>query len=285
MKILYFGDPAGGNALLDRGLDLVGVIHGRRGGVGLRRFIPRVRHLSRWSLPDLEAIQPALAKLEPDLLVACFYPERIPKTVLSLAPGINVHPSDLPRWRGPDPCSWAIRAGDQSTAICVHWLTAGLDEGDVLKRVPIEILPRESAGRLAERLQAQGADEIADVALSLSRGEQMEATPQRGDPSWAPLTDIDDWEIDWTRSADEVSCLVRAAAPDPGAFTGIGRELLVILTCTPVQAGQFQFLEPGTPYVVDDCAHIRCGEGAVRLGRMYLGRRALNGQALARVLT
>jgi methionyl-tRNA formyltransferase len=285
MNILFFGDPAGGNALLDAGLTLVGVVHGRRGGAGLRRFIPRVRHLPRWSLPNLTDIAHLLSELKPDLIVASFYPERIPESVLAIAPGINVHPSDLPRWRGPDPCAWAIRAGDSQTAICVHWLTAGLDEGDVLRRTPVTIRPHESAGRLAERLQAQGALEIAEVAQALAQGQELEATPQTGEPSWAPLTHDDDWEIDWNRSAEEVACFVRAAAPDPGAFTGIGRELLVILSCRAVDAGQFDVLEPGTPFVVNEWAHIRCREGALRLGRMYLGRRSLNGHALARVLT
>jgi hypothetical protein len=194
VKILYFGDPAGGNALLDRGLTLVGVVHGRRGGPGIRRFMPRVKHLPRWSLPDLVATRDVLAALQPDLIVAAFYPQRIPAEVLSIAPGVNVHPSDLPRWRGPDPCVWAIRAGDTETAVCVHWLTSGLDEGDVLRRLPVTIGRRETGGRLAERLQALGAEAVADVAASLAGGAAITAHAQAGAFTWAPLIAAEEWE-------------------------------------------------------------------------------------------
>ncbi|MCA9546814.1 MAG: methionyl-tRNA formyltransferase, partial [Myxococcales bacterium] len=116
-RILYFGDPQGALALLDRGVPLVGVVHGRPGGPGWQALVPRVRHLPRWFKPDLEApeVVAALAALKPTLLVSGFYPRRIPPPVLALAPGVNVHPSDLPRWRGPDPAWWAIREGDAHT--------------------------------------------------------------------------------------------------------------------------------------------------------------------------
>jgi len=234
-------------------------------------------------LDDPEIVA-ALTALEPRLIVAAFYPRLIPQAVLDIAPGINVHPSDLPRWRGPDPCSWAIRAGDFETAICVHWLTEALDEGDVLYRETVNIGPRESAGRLAGRVEALGAERVSDVAVMLLSGAPLEAHPQRGEVTWAPLVDPDDWEIDWNGDAETVGCFVRAASPDPGAYTGIGDELLVIYAGAPVDAGSFTALAPGTPYVRDGRVYIRCSDGAYRLDRVRLGRRSMTGRALARLL-
>ena len=149
-RILYLGDPAGGLALLERQLNVVGVIHGRRGGRGQRAFVSQVRGLPRWHMPNLNDAHmlDTLKALAPSLLVACFYPQRIPQALLDIVPGINIHPSDLPRWRGPDPCAWTIRSGDSQTAITVHWLTAGFDEGDIIKKWPIRVGPRETTGRL-----------------------------------------------------------------------------------------------------------------------------------------
>ena len=42
MSVLYFGDPAGALALMDRGVRLCGVVHGRRGGRGLKSLLPRL---------------------------------------------------------------------------------------------------------------------------------------------------------------------------------------------------------------------------------------------------
>lgn len=283
MSVLYFGDPRGALALLDRGVTPVGIVHGRRGGPGWSKLLARLDGVPRWMRPDPNdpAVLAALAATGPSLIVASFYPRRIPRAVLDLAPGINVHPSDLPRWRGPDPTGWALRAGDTQTAICVHWLTEGLDEGDILLREPAPIGPRESGGQLADRLEARGAELNADVAVRLLAGEALDARPQRGEVTWAPLVDDDDWEIDWRRPAAEVDRMVRAAAPDPGAFTGLGDELLVVLRGRPVEAGRFEALEPGTPFVRRGRFFIRCGAGAYRLDRVRLGRRALTGKALA----
>ncbi len=286
MAVLYFGDPRGALALLERGVGLCGVVHGRRGGPGWRRLVPRLSATPRWMLPDLDdpEVQAALAALGPELLVAGFYPRLIPRGVLGLAPGINVHPSDLPRWRGPDPTHWTIRAGDETTALCVHRLTLGLDEGDVLVREAVSVGARETAGRLADRLEARGAELLAEVAARWVGGEVLAATPQRGEPTWAPMADGDELEIDWTRSALEVDRLVRASTPDPGAFTGIGDELLVVHAGRPVEAGRFESLPAGTPFVRDDRPHLRCGAGAYRLDRLVLGRTRLSGKAFARLL-
>ena len=102
-------------------------------------------------------------------------------------------------------------------------------------------------------------------------GERFTPQPQVGEVTWAPLVDPDDVEVAWTQPAEIVDRLVRAAAPDPGAFTGIGDELLVIYSGTPVAAGRFAGLAPGTPFVRGGVAHIKCGEGAFRLGWLRLG--------------
>ena len=267
-------------------VELVGVVHGRRGGPGSRRFIPLVKHLPRWTTPNLESpsIRDALLALKPSLIVSCFYPRLIPPGLLDEVPGINVHPSPLPRWRGPDPCTWAIRAGDEQTALCVHWLSEGVDEGDIIDERQITIGKRETAGRLADRLEADGAVMIAETAKEILSGSQVVSRPQQGPVSWAPLIPDDDWEIDWTLKASQVDALVRAGHPDPGAFTGIGQELLVILGGRATGAGQFESLPPGTPFIKDECVHIRCGEGAFRLGRLRLGRRPMGGKELAKLL-
>ena len=77
---------------------------------------------------------------------------------------------------------------------------------------------------------------------------------------------------------------MRAASPYPGAYTGLGNELLVIYSGRAVGAGAFDVLSPGTPYVDGGYAHVRCGDGAYRLNRIALGRRRMTGKRLARLL-
>ena len=98
------------------------------------------------------------------------------------------------------------------------------------------------------------------------------------------MVEPDEWEIDWSMPAQTVDQMIRAARPDPGAYTGIGDELLVIHHATPTDSGRFGELPPGTPYVRDSRVHIVCGDGALRLNRVRLGRRILNGAEFAELL-
>ena len=102
-------------------MEIVGIVHGRAGGKGWQNisFVDirqKPTGLRRWiRLPDLN--QPNLIAelffLEPNIIVSCFYPDKIPQSILSLGMGFNVHPSDLPKWRGPEPYrSHDSRRGD-----------------------------------------------------------------------------------------------------------------------------------------------------------------------------
>lgn len=92
------------------------------------------------SLKKLEVLY-KLRELEYDFGVVVAYGKIIPQRILDTA-GIsylNGHASDLPRWRGAAPIERAIMSGDESTAMCIMKMTAGLDEGDVIIKEKIQI--------------------------------------------------------------------------------------------------------------------------------------------------
>ena len=94
----------------------------------------------------------------PDLLVSWFWTKRIPARLLSVAPAVGVHPSLLPRHRGPDPYFWAIDAGDETTGVTAHRLDATYDTGPILAQRTLEIRPSWDAWRLARALDRPSLD-------------------------------------------------------------------------------------------------------------------------------
>ena len=168
--------------------------------------------------------------------------------------------------------------------LCVHALTEALDAGDIYLRHSVEIGPKEDVGRLSLRLETLGADLITKVAVSWLQGGALNATPQSGTVTWAPQLDEDWWEIDWTKTSSEVDRFVRAAHSHPGAYTGIGNELLVIQKAFEVDAEQFSILSPGTPFIREQFVWIRCGEVALAIERVKLGRRQMSGADFAKLL-
>ena len=65
---------------------------------------------------------------------------------------INIHPSLLPKYKGLDTHQRAIDAGDAEAGCTVHWVSAGVDEGEIIAQAAIPILPGETADSLAARL-------------------------------------------------------------------------------------------------------------------------------------
>jgi phosphoribosylglycinamide formyltransferase-1 len=65
---------------------------------------------------------------------------------------INIHPSLLPKYKGLHTHQRAIEAGDAEAGCTVHWVSAGVDEGEIIAQASIPILPGDTADSLAARL-------------------------------------------------------------------------------------------------------------------------------------
>jgi phosphoribosylglycinamide formyltransferase 1 len=64
---------------------------------------------------------------------------------------INIHPSLLPKYKGLDTHQRAIEGGDTEAGCTVHWVSAGVDEGEIIAQASVPILPGDTADTLAAR--------------------------------------------------------------------------------------------------------------------------------------
>ena len=106
--------------------------------------------------------------LEVDLIVVAGFP-RILKRVLIDIPRlgcINVHPSLLPRYRGPEPLYWALANHENTTGVTIHHVDEGIDTGDILLQRKLEIRPNETEITLGQRA-ARVASELLREAIPL----------------------------------------------------------------------------------------------------------------------
>lgn len=71
---------------------------------------------------------------------------------------INIHPSLLPKYPGLNTHQRAIDAGDTEAGCSVHWVTPGVDEGDVIAQAIVQIHPDDTAESLAQRVLIQEHD-------------------------------------------------------------------------------------------------------------------------------
>jgi len=115
----------------------------------------------------------AIEDAAPDLAVAACFPWRVPARVRALPRlgVLNVHPSPLPRGRGPEPVFWTLRNGERETGVTVHVMDGGLDTGPVLAQERLAVPPGVRAPELERELMALGGRLLAELLPRLASGE------------------------------------------------------------------------------------------------------------------
>lgn len=175
------------------------------------------------SINDPESVR-RLTGLAPDLLVVCDYGQILKPAVLQSARlgGINLHGSLLPKYRGAAPVQWSMLSGDKMTGVSVIHMTPRLDGGPLLTTRETPILDQETAGELEQRLSDIGVSATIEAVGMLTSwdGTSSIGTPQQTEiATKAPRLKKSDGQIDWSRTAQEIDCQVRAMQPWPVAFT------------------------------------------------------------------
>ncbi len=159
--------------------------------------------------------------VEANLGVVVAYGEYIGDDVLEPRRTVNLHFSQLPRWRGAAPVERAILAGDTETGVCLIDIASEIDTGAVYRRTSTGIAEHETADELRARLCELGIGLLLD-ALAAGFGEPV---PQTGEMTWAHKVDPGELRIDWSAPAEHVLRLVRVG----GAWTTFrGRRLKVL---------------------------------------------------------
>ena len=230
MRILYLGMPLGALMLLREGHHLVGACISRPSSPGMTRLRRALAETASPLLgrPDLTqpTVQALLASTEPDLIVSWFWTRRIPSMLIALAPhgGINVHPSLLPRHRGPDPYFWTLYREDSETGVTVHRITDAYDQGPILLQRRVPVPPRVNSWTLARALDRPSLEAVRDVVQGIVEGRFVDdGTPQdESRATEAPRPTDDDCEILWDHPASRVIARIRAGPPPPGALTRQG---------------------------------------------------------------
>jgi methionyl-tRNA formyltransferase len=171
------------------------------------------------------------AALKADLLVSFAYGRIFGPKFLALFPmgGINIHPSLLPKYRGPTPIPAAIINRDTITGITIQRLAAEMDSGDILAQETVPLEGRETAASLSETMAKKAAELLPVVLKDLAAGTLQARAQDHTAATYCSLIKKEDGLIDWSRSAAEIDAQIRAFDPWPLSWTMHGELPLFIL--------------------------------------------------------
>jgi len=168
-----------------------------------------------------------LRAYEPDVVVMASFDQIMTAETLAVPSRgwLNVHPSLLPRHRGPEPIYWTIANGDAEAGITVHLTVPRIDAGPILAQKRIEVRDGDTAGTLSKRLVAEGLPALDETLVRLQAGDARPIAPTETATYEPPVRQI---ELDWDQPLVQIERLVRAGHPDqPPSFSYRGRRRFV----------------------------------------------------------
>jgi methionyl-tRNA formyltransferase len=235
MKVVFFGTPDFAVPTLERLVasdhEVVLVVSRPDRPVGRKQVltappvieVARDRQIEYIQPPKLKSkgVGPVLSDCGADVAVVVAYGKLIPAALLEVPPHgfVNLHPSLLPRHRGPSPIQWSLVCGDRATGVTTMLLDEGMDTGPILlqQRVPIE--DGETAEMLAPRLADLGADLIVRTLDELEAGT-ANPRPQPSDGvNTTPMLRRNFAKVDWSMPARQLVNRLRGFTPWPGLYT------------------------------------------------------------------
>lgn len=205
-----------------------------------------------------------LAREKVDVVVVAFFNQLLRPAFLQVPPlgAINLHPSLLPRYRGPAPLFWTFRDGAQEAGLTLHRIAPGEDDGDVLLQEAVP-LPLGTAGEeLVDDLADRAARMTVAAVDALASGM---AQAQRQDPAHAtraPRPSEQDLLVDASLGARRAFHFVRGVGRWNPVYVDTAGARVRVVDAVELDEGRKL---PGESAVVGELLHLGCEDGVVVL--------------------
>ncbi len=216
--------------LINNGYEIVTVITNPDEPVGRKKIItpPPVKIAAeRYKIPiyqpeNLKSYHLPPTTYPPDLFIVASYGKIIPKSILEMSRlgTLNIHPSLLPRWRGPSPVQYTVLSGDKKTGVTIMKIDELMDHGPIIATSEkIQVTRNTKYKELLDQLSQIGAELLIDTLPKYLNGEIKPIPQDHSKATYSKILSKEDGHVDWSKSAEEIDRMVRALNPWPGVWS------------------------------------------------------------------
>ena len=217
-----------------------------------------------------------LYSIEPDIFVVCAYGKILNKKVLSIPKfgTINIHPSLLPKYRGPSPVQYSIKNLDFHTGFTFIKMDEGIDTGDILfKSSPIKIEDRDTTQSLTEKIFISAAKKINKSIQNLFDNTHSLSKQNTDLASYTKLISKKDGEINWDQTSIQLNAKIRAFSNWPGLYTFHNTKKIKILD---LKQTDFDSATPGKIYVINNQIYVDTSTKKILISNIQLEGKKIN---------
>lgn len=257
MKYIFFGTPSFSaqclKILLEHDVSPVAVVCNPDRPLGRKHLItpPPTKQLIADCKANIPVLQPEkldaefqtkLRTFQPDFFVVFAYNKIFRKDVLDIPPlgTIGVHPSFLPKYRGPSPFQTALLNGEMETGVTLYLLNEGVDSGPVLAQSkPVPIKATDTFDSLARKLADIGGNLLLETLPPFYEKKIKPVSQIDADATFTKKFKTEDGFVDPNdlAVAEQGDALraaylerkIRALNPEPGVWTARDGKRLKLL--------------------------------------------------------
>lgn len=163
-----------------------------------------------------EEFRKEVLRLNADVILVGTWGEKLKKEVINLPviASVNVHPSMLPKYRGPNPYLQTILHRENKSGLTFHLMDEKFDRGAILAQKEIPIIPNETSKELKERTVFQARIMCAEVLKKLEFGLVIPIEQKEAEMSYYPNISQSDMMLDFEKeTAEEIHARIRAFHP------------------------------------------------------------------------
>lgn len=173
---------------------------------------------------------------KPDMIIVISYGVILRENVLNTAKCINIHPSSLPKYRGPSPIRTAILNGDTEMDVCLMQMTPELDAGDIYMRRNIKIGENDTNSTIEKQVSSVAIEMLNEY---LKNPDKFIAQSQIGEAIYTRKFTGADEIIDWKNTPQQIHNHIRALGCGRTKINGIDVKVLE----TRIENGELKIIK------------------------------------------
>ena len=202
-----------------------------------------------------------------DFSFVCSYGQILPLAYLQIFPkgSLNLHFSQLPRWRGAAPVQRALMAGDQETGICLQVMTADLDTGDIIGQRNFKIEEEDNAKDIFDKALRETDSLLKEELVKYLKGDRKGSPQDHSKKTYAQKMDKKEGRIVWEESSLNIHNKIRALFLGPHAFSFFNGKRVKIYRSKIVRKNFSGFLPGEICAIQKNGLFVACGQGTLSL--------------------
>lgn len=209
----------------------------------------------------------AIAKIDADIIFVSCYARKIPCSIFNLAKigCFNIHPSLLPKYRGPTPLFWQFKKGEENFGVTLHRLTENFDDGDIISQETIKMPEGISKTEASMLLAKLASEEVLKILPLLQNRKIKEIKQDEAKASYQSYVKKEDYEVSTSWTAKHLYNFIAANKRTMLTFPcEIEGKVYKLLDATSYQVKPYAELKNALYFIDGDQILFKCYQGYIR---------------------